>query len=85
MSEVTMTLRLPSRRSCLAAAALSALALQAGAQAFPDKPVRLLVGYAPGGSTDIIGRVLAAHLSTRWGQQPIRLKEAEGGTLPASA
>lgn len=66
-----MTNRIRPRRSLLAAAALSLLVAQADAQVFPDKPVRLMVGYAPGGSTDIIARVLAAHLSTRWGQQVV--------------
>lgn len=64
-----MTLRTRSRRFFIAAA-LSALALPALA-AYPDKPVKLLVGYAPGGSTDIIARVLSAYLSTRWNQQVV--------------
>ena len=39
--------------------------------AYPDKPIRLLVGYAPGGSTDIVARALGAYLSTKWGQQVV--------------
>lgn len=61
-----MTLRSFCRRTfvvaALAAAATSALS------AYPDKPVRLVVGYTPGGSTDIVARLLATHLSTKWGQ-----------------
>ena len=35
---------------------------------YPDKPVKLLVGYGPGGATDIIARVLSKYLSDKWGQ-----------------
>lgn len=36
---------------------------------YPDKPVRVIVPYAPAGATDVIGRVVAQHLSTSLGQQ----------------
>lgn len=39
--------------------------------AFPTKPVRLVVGYTPGGSTDVIARQVAQALSTLWGQPVI--------------
>jgi len=38
------------------------------AQSFPNKPVRLVIAFTPGSSTDIIGRVVAAKLSEMWGQ-----------------
>jgi tripartite-type tricarboxylate transporter receptor subunit TctC len=53
--------------------ALCALAALAGigtasAQAFPDRPVRIIVGYPPGGGTDLVARLVQQPLSTRWGQ-----------------
>jgi tripartite-type tricarboxylate transporter receptor subunit TctC len=48
-----------------------AVALPAIAQQYPTKPVRLLVGYAAGSSTDIVGRVMADRLSAYWKQTVI--------------
>ncbi len=52
-----------------AAAALPALPRVAMAQAYPARPVRIIVGYAAGGGTDITARVIAQWLSERLGQQ----------------
>ena len=41
------------------------------AQTFPNKPVQIIVPYAPGGSTDLAARVLAAKLTEQWGQQVV--------------
>lgn len=58
-----------------AAAAVAALAVLAAgtatAQTYPNKPVRLIVTYPPGGSSDLMGRVLGQKLSDLWGQQVI--------------
>jgi tripartite-type tricarboxylate transporter receptor subunit TctC len=51
------------------AAALPLAAPLAWAQNYPARPVRLLVGYAPGGVTDIAARLIGAWLSDRLGQQ----------------
>ena len=54
----------------LAALVASGLApLTAHAQAFPNKPVRLIVTYPPGGSSDLMARIVAQKLSEHWGQQ----------------
>jgi tripartite-type tricarboxylate transporter receptor subunit TctC len=52
-----------------AAAALPVCSHTAWAQAYPARPVRLFVGYAAGGGTDITARVIAQWLSERLGQQ----------------
>ena len=63
---------LRARFAATAAAALALLvAATAAAQTYPTKPVRLIVTYPPGGSSDLMGRVLGQKLSDLWGQQVI--------------
>ena len=50
------------------------------AQSYPDKPVRLIIGYAPGGSADITARLMAQWLSERLGQLFIVDSRPGGGT-----
>ena len=52
-------------------ASLGAIAFEASAQAFPSKPIHLLVPTAPGGGTDAIGRVLADALTASLKQQVV--------------
>lgn len=57
------------RLSEIAAACLfSAVATGAAAQGFPNKPLRLIVSFVPGGPTDIVARVVAGKMSEGLGQ-----------------
>lgn len=51
--------------------ALALVSLSAVAQPYPTKPVRLIVTYPPGGSSDLMARVFGAKLSEIWGQQVV--------------
>ena len=64
-------MNLPRRRFLYlagGAAALPALSRIASAQAYPTRPVRLIIGYPPGGSADITARLIGQWLSERLGQ-----------------
>ena len=79
-----------SRRNFLhlaaGAAALPILSHPARAQAYPNRYVRLVVPFPPGGSTDPVARVLANRLSEVWGQQVIiENKGGAGGNIGAQA
>ena len=71
-------------RSVLAAA-LFAFAGTAFAQAYPTKPVKIIVGFAPGSATDILARVVAEHFTRSMGQPfVIENKAGAGGSVGAA-
>src|SRR6266851_7425624 len=66
------------------AAAMAGAALlrarEAAAQAYPQRPVRLIVPYAPGGGTDVFSRLLAAQIEREFGQPLVIDNRAGGGS-----
>jgi len=62
---------------------LAAAASSASAQTYPDRPVRILVPYSPGGITDIAARVVGAKLSEYWGHQVVVENRSGGNGLIA--
>ncbi len=69
------------RRALLAGAAASLLPGRLRAQAFPDRPVRFIVPYAPGGSTDTSARIVGEKLAALLGQPVVVENKAGGGTI----
>ncbi|SHJ85177.1 Tripartite-type tricarboxylate transporter, receptor component TctC [Roseomonas rosea] len=66
-----------TRRNLLLAAPALALAASARAAAWPERPVRIVVSFTAGGTTDIIARLVGNYLSERWGQ-PVVIENRPG-------
>jgi len=69
------------RRSVLAAAGLAVLPRSGRAQSYPDRPIRIVVPYAPGGATDTGARALGERLEKILGQPIVVENKAGGGTI----
>jgi tripartite-type tricarboxylate transporter receptor subunit TctC len=69
-----------------AAAAFAVFSAGAFAQAYPSKPVRMIVGFPPGGGTDVVARVISAKLQ-EWYSQAVLVENRPGatGTIGADA
>jgi len=64
----------------LAIAAVAAPTPVSAQDTYPDKPVRLIVPFPPGGSTDIVGRLVAAKVSLLWGGKSIVVENKAGAS-----
>ncbi len=69
--------------------AVVALALPAswpaGAQSYPDRPIRLIVPFPPGGPTDYVARIIGQYLSAHLGQVVLDNRPGAGGTIASNA
>jgi tripartite-type tricarboxylate transporter receptor subunit TctC len=68
-------------RLCMVLLAAGLFAVPAGAQTYPDKPVKIIAPSTPGGGFDLVGRVLADKLTAQMGQTFIVENRAGAGTL----
>ncbi|HTV38057.1 MAG TPA: tripartite tricarboxylate transporter substrate-binding protein, partial [Xanthobacteraceae bacterium] len=82
-------MRLPRRcflHLVAAAAGLSAFSRSAWSLDYPSRPVKVIIGFAPGGPADILARVLGQYLSERFGQPfVIENRPGAGNTLATEA
>jgi tripartite-type tricarboxylate transporter receptor subunit TctC len=78
-------LRDRARRALLAAGLLCATAAAAGAADFPDKPIRLVIPYPPGGASSLHGGVIATSAEPYFGQPMIPLIRHGGGGIAGAS
>src|SRR3954466_14891152 len=68
----------------LGLATLAAAAFPLPAGAFPDRPIKLIVPFSPGGATDVVGRLWAERMKTRFGTIVVENKGGGGGLIGAT-
>src|SRR3979490_1090404 len=67
-------------------ASLAGAIAPSSAAAYPNRPVRWLIGFAPGGPVDIVARIMSQWLSDRFGQQfVVENRTGSGGNIAAAA
>src|ERR1700722_4571918 len=70
----------------IAVLGLGGSARPSSAADYPNRPVRWLIGFAPGGPVDVVARIMAQWLSERLGQQfVVENRAGSGGNLAAAA
>ena len=68
-----------SARTAALALALCAVALPASAAEYPDHTIKMIVPFAAGGGTDVLARVVAQNLNSKWGQ-PVVVENQPGAS-----
>src|SRR6185312_15037366 len=65
-------------------ASMAATAVSTPAFAFPDRPIRLIVPFSPGGATDVVGRLWAERMKAKFGTVVVENKGGGGGLIGAA-